>query len=194
MNRTVKKQYTDQQIFDGLMRNDDFIIRYVFYDHFNDLLYHNANKIAGNKNIDFDDLVQELYLYVSKDNWSKLQKYDSKLPFINWFSVVSYRFFKDFTASMIDSSQDLPISVIDDKLKVIQQEGVTDMIMSDVKNAICEVKPPRDAEILSALLLDEEEPLIVANRYGITVANLYNIKRRALAKLIQKHLYEYNTK
>lgn len=63
--------------------------------------------------------------------------------------------------------------------------------MKDITNAIYKVKPPRDAGILKALLLDEEEPLVVAKRFGVTVANLYNIKRRALAKLIQNHLQEY---
>ena len=64
-------------------------------------------------------------------------------------------------------------------------------IMMDIKKGVDELEPPRDREILTALILHDEEPQQVADRYGVTVDNLYNIKRRALAKLIQKHLKDY---
>jgi RNA polymerase sigma factor (sigma-70 family) len=183
--------FSDVAIYNGLLNNDETVIQYVFYDHFRTLLQHNATKTAGNKNVDFEDLIQELFLYISKNDWEKLRKYNPEMPFANWFSVVSYRFFKDYTASMIDSSKNVPIDDMDARNILFQRNNKADMIMTDITRAIYKVKPPRDAEILKALLLDEEEPLAVANRFGVTVANLYNIKRRALAKLIQNHLQEY---
>ena len=191
---TTLKELSDSELVRRLLANDEKAIHYVFYSHYNSLLKYNANKTAAHKKIEFEDLIQELYLYISKNNWEKLRKYDSNMPFANWFSVVSYRFFKDFTASMIDSSQKVPIDNMDDKTFFIQRNNVADMIMTDITNAISDIRPPRDAEILKALLIDEEEPLLVASRFGVTVANLYNIKRRALAKLIQKHLQEYVVK
>lgn len=59
------------------------------------------------------------------------------------------------------------------------------------KKGLDELEPPRDREILTALLIHDEEPQEVADRFNVTVDNLYNIKRRALAKLIQKHLKDY---
>jgi DNA-directed RNA polymerase specialized sigma24 family protein len=62
--------------------------------------------------------------------------------------------------------------------------------MMDIMDGLKMLEPPRDREILEALLIHDEEPQEVADRFGVTVDNLYNIKRRALARLIQKHLFE----
>lgn len=187
----MKKIFSDKIIYEGLLHNDERVINYVFFDHFNSLLQFNARKTSGNKNIDLDDLIQELYLYISKNNWEKLRKYSPEYPFDKWFSVVSYRFFKDFTASMIDSSRYIPIDNIEVRMEMFQQTQVEKMIASDIKNAIGRVTPPRNAQILKALIIDEEEPTEVAKRFGVTLDNLYNIKRRALAKLIQQQLQDY---
>jgi RNA polymerase sigma factor (sigma-70 family) len=185
------KQISDAELINRLLDNDEKAIRYVFYDHYRPLLQYNAYKTAGNKDVDLDDLIQELYLFISKNDWEKLRKYSPEYPFEKWFSVVSYRFFKDFTASMIDSHRNLPIDNIEERMVIFQQTQVEKMIAADIKNAIGLVKPPRNAQILKALIIDEEEPAEVAKRFNVTVDNLYNIKRRALAKLIQEHLQDY---
>jgi len=187
----VAQHYTDQQIFDGLVQNNEAVIRYVFYRKYRPLLQYNAYKTAGNKDVDLDDLIQELYLFISKNDWEKLRKYSPEYPFEKWFSVVSYRFFKDFTASMIDSHRNLPIDNIEERMVMFQQTQVEKMMATDIKNAIGCVRPTRNAQILKALIIDEEDPAEVAKRFEVTVDNLYNIKRRALAKLIQEHLQDY---
>ena len=185
------KAITDIEILSQLLANDEQMIQYVFYEHFESMLRYNALKAAGNKEVEFSDLVQELYLYVSKNDWEKLRKYDPSLPFANWFSVVSYRFFKDYTFSMIDSSRNIPIEDVDDRNAFLQGNHVFSTIVMDIKSAIRKTKPPRDRQILEALVLDEEEPVEVAEKFNVTVDNLYNIKRRALAKLIKNHLQDY---
>lgn len=187
-------EYTNLQLLNGLLANDERMIQYVFYEHFESMLRYNALKASGNKDVDFSDLVQELYLYVSRNDWEKLKKYDPSLPFANWFSVVSYRFFKDFTFSMIESTKNVPIEDMDDRNAFLQGNNVFSTIVMDIKNAIRKSKPPRDRQILEALVLNEEEPAEVAERFNVTVDNLYNIKRRALAKLIKNHLQDYITK
>lgn len=49
----------------------------------------------------------------------------------------------------------------------------------DVKNILKDFEPPRDKSILEAFLLKDEEPSVIATRFGVTIDNLYNIKRRA---------------
>lgn len=182
---------TDQQLVEGLLANDEAVISYVFYQKYEALLRFNFAKAAGRKEITFEDLVQELFIYMSKNDWEKLRKYDTSSSFIAWFSVVSYRFFKDFTHSLIDSAQSLPISDMDDHTISIAGTSKIDTMMMDVKAAIAQLHPPRDREIVESLVLKEEEPAEVAQRFNVTVDNLYNIKRRALAKLIRNHLQEY---
>ena len=190
MKSFAQYRYTsDQQFVADLLANDGKALECLLYDRYRSLLRFNAMKAAPN--VPVDDLVQELYLYLSADSWARLKKYDSSLPFDRWFSVVSYRFFKDFSHSMIDSRHQIPITNIEDQK--LLDAGTTQMtqMMIDIKNGLDELEPPRDREILSALLIHDEEPQEVAERFNVTVDNLYNIKRRALARLIQKHLMDY---
>ena len=142
-------------------------------------------------NVPLDDLVQEFYLYLQADGWARLRRYDPSLPFDRWLSVVSYRFFKDFSLQMIDSRRQIPITNLEDQ--ELLNAGTTQMthIMMDIQQGLAQLEPPRDRAILTALLLRDEEPQTVADRFQVTVDNLYNIKRRALARLIQKHLKDY---
>ena len=181
----------DAQLVAELLAGNEGALHYVFYDHFKPLLKMNAYKAASTKLVTYDDLVQELYLYLSSNNWEKLRKYNPERPFVNWFSVVSYRFFKDFSRSMIDSSDQIPISNMNDHQTAFMSNGTIGTIMMDIKQAISKLKPPRDSQILEALLLRDEEPEIVAKRHNVTVDNLYNIKRRAIAQLIKQHLQDY---
>ena len=190
MKLFAKYRYsTDRQFVADLLANDGKALECLLYDRYRSLLRFNAMKAAPN--VPVDDLVQELYLYLSTDNWARLKKYDPELPFDRWFSVVSYRFFKDFSNKMIDSRRQIPITNIDDQ--EVLAGGTTQMsqIMMDIQKGFNELEPPRDREILTALILHDEEPQEVADRFNVTVDNLYNIKRRALAKLIAKHLEEY---
>lgn len=180
---------SDRQLVDDLLSNEERAVRYVFYDRYRSLLRFNAMRAASN--VPVDDLIQELYLHLSANNWERLRKYGPELPFDRWLSVVSYRFFKDFSHSMIDSRRQIPITNIEDQQ--LLDAGTTQMnhIMIDIRQGFDELEPPRDREILTALILHDEEPQQVADRFGVTVDNLYNIKRRALAKLIKKHLKDY---
>jgi DNA-directed RNA polymerase specialized sigma24 family protein len=162
----------DAQLVAELLAGNEGALHYVFYDHFKPLLKMNAYKAAGTKLVTYDDLVQELYLYLSSNNWEKLRKYNPERPFVNWFSVVSYRFFKDFSRSMIDSSDQIPISNMNDHQTAFMSNGTIGTIMMDIKQAISKLKPPRDSQILEALLLRDEEPEIVAKRHNVTVDNL----------------------
>ena len=190
MKLFAKYRYTsDRQFIADLLANDERALECLLYDRFRRLLRFNAMKAAPN--VPVDDLVQELYLYLSADDWARLRRYDSSLPFDRWLSVVSYRFFKDYSLRMIDSRRQIPITTIEDQ--ELLKAGTTQMthIMMDIQQGLAKLEPPRDREILTALILRDEEPQTVADRFHVTVDNLYNIKRRALAKLIQKHLKDY---
>lgn len=190
MTSPFKYRYlSDRQFVADLLANNGKALECLLYDRFRRLLRFNAMKAAPN--VPVDDLVQELYLYLSSDNWARLRRYDPDLPFNRWLSVVSYRFFKDFSLRMIDSRRQIPITTIEDQQLLNAGTSQMNHIMMDIQQGLDKLEPPRDREILTALLLHDEEPQAVADRFNVTVDNLYNIKRRALARLIQKHLKDY---
>ena len=134
---------------------------------------------------------QEFYLHLSADGWARLRRYDPAQPFATWLSVVSYRFFRDYSRRVIDSARQIPISDIEDRRLLDAGTAQMSAVMMDIRNGLARLEPPRDREALTALLLRDEEPQRIADRLGVTVDNLYNIKRRALARLIAQHLNEY---
>lgn len=176
----------------ALMDGDEGAIKYVFYDNYEALLRLNYSKAAAGCRICYDDLVQELYLYLSADNWERLRRYDpAKSCFISWFSVVSYRFFKDSVRSMIDYAPEVPIYTMEDHNPAFVSKGIMSTLFMDIKEILKHFRPPRDREVLQAMLIDGEEPEAVAKRLGVTVDNLYNIKRRAIERLRNNYLADY---
>lgn len=191
-----KYHYTDDaQLVADLMAGDSRATSYLIYDHFRPLLRFNAMKASYGKHTTVDDLIQEFYLYLQKDNWDKLRRYNPNLPFDKWLSVVSYRFFKDFCHSMIDSSSEIPITnMYDDRLLKAGNSRIYDNAMDvamDIREGIKRLEPERDRRVVEALVIGDEEPAVVAARLGVTVDNLYNMKRRAIARLIKDHLVDY---
>lgn len=186
-------EYTnDAQMVSALMAGDEGAMEYVFYKNYNSLLRLNYKKATSGYRANYDDLIQNLYLFISADNWEKLRRYDaSKSPFANWFSVVSYRFFKDSVRSMIDSSPQVPIEDMNDHDITLSSGNFINTLMMDIKDILKKFKPPRDREILTAFLIYDEEPDSIAKRIGVTIDNLYNIKRRALERLRQNYLIDY---
>jgi RNA polymerase sigma factor (sigma-70 family) len=183
----------DNQMKEELLKGNEGAIRYVFYEHYNALLKTNVAKTSWQKEVEYDDLVQELYIYLSADNWQKVRSYNPSQPFANWFSVVSYRFFKDFCRSLIDSSEKMPISDMNDNdLNISQRSEAENSLIFDLQLLLPGFEPPRDREVLKAYLLEGAEPDEIASRLGVTVDNYYNIKSRAIARLVKNYLQGYN--
>ena len=178
-------EYTDDaQMVAEVISGNDGAIKYIFYENYTGLLYSNYCKKAKTYGVCFDDLVQELYLYLSGEDWKILRRYNpSKYPFANWFSVVSYRFFKDYVRSMIEPDGNVPIDDMNDHNPGLASRSIMDTLIMDIKEILRGFRPPRDREVLEAFLIRDEEPETVASRLGVTVDNIYNIKRRALLRL-----------
>lgn len=181
------KYKNDKNLLYDLLNNDEKAINYVFYKNFSALLRYNVTKATKGKVSDPEDLIHDLYLYLQNNNWEKLRLYNPDMPFVSWFSVVSYRFFKDSVRSMIDSADKMPISNIENSNSSLSSNEI-DTFTMDIKNILKDFKPPRDKYILEAFLLKDEEPAVIATRFGVSIDNLYNIKRRALARLRKKLL------
>ena len=173
----------DAHLVADVLSGHEGALHCLLYEQYAALLHRNAAKAAYGKAVEYDDLLHELYLYLRKDDWHCLRGYDPQQPFVNWFSVVSYRFFKDFSRPMIDSGQMVPISTVNEPPARHFGSELTGSIRMDLLAALARLVPPRDREIIEALLLRDEEPAEVAERHGVTIDNLYNIKRRALARL-----------
>jgi len=81
---------------------------------------------------------------------------------------------------MIDDNSKEPLSI--GNLQVISNEGLTASV--DIEQLFCNMSNKRYINVIRKLVLEDCEPDDLAHEMNITTANLYNIKRRAMAQLI----------
>ena len=181
----------DAQMVLAVMAGDEGATRYLFYDHYTALLRKNYNKTVGNLPVQFEDLVQELYLFFRENDWEKLKKYDPEEDFVCWFSTVSFRFFKDYCKKKFYSATDFTDDIPNyDKRESYFDWGNSEL-MRDLRRVLPFFEPPRDREIIEATVIQDEPISEVAKRYNLTENNLSTIKRRALARLVATYLSDY---
>lgn len=189
---------SDSQLADALISNNANAIDYVFHKHYNALLRWNAQRAFRKQDVEVRDLSHDLFIHLSANNWKRLKTYDSeKQQFVTWFSIVSHHFFLDQyekekkrNAETIDSTNNFRISEKeDDRWQPCDDENNELMeIMKEIRELLDSFEPRREREILIALLFNDEDPKEVALKHHVTVDNLYNIKRRAQAKLIKEYM------
>lgn len=132
-------------------------------------------------NIEKDELISELYIYLSENNWSKLRQFAFRSSLLTWIGVVSIRFFQKIRPRLIDNpNSESLLSKIDFKMfQSIDESKI------DVENAVLRITNSRYRRVIMELDLKDREPEQVANEMGTNVANLYNIRRRAHLQLLK---------
>lgn len=103
-----------------------------------------------------------------------------------WISVVSYRFFKKYKDSMMDSNGMITTKENWDK-ECDKWEVTTDQSLKmDIRKAIDEIHNERDRQIAVRLLLDEDSSKEVAADFQLSVDYLYTVKNRIIKSLRKK--------
>lgn len=188
MNKNGLNTLTDQQIIEYLIQGNSQVIKYLFYEKCSSMFGYIIKEVFSYK-IDKDELVNELYIYLSDDNWKKVREFEGRSKFTTWLSVISVRYFCKKKRNMIDT--DLRKAQIDEAEKLpnnIPYENFVNNI--DLFNAINKLKNPRDRFVIMALEIEGRTPDEVANSLDITVDNLYNVRKRA-KKHLSNNLTEY---
>lgn len=170
---------TDQEIIQGLLRNDGVVIEYFFCKKCSKLLSYIVYSIYGG-NIDLNELVNELYLYLSTSDWNKVRQFDYRSKLMTWVGVVAIRFFQKKRKSMIDF---LPVETQIKKTTSISSYNMTVDKAIDIKEAIQRIPNQRYRHVIQKLDMEDIAPENLAHEMGVSVDNLYNIHRRAILQL-----------
>ncbi|MEG0900434.1 MAG: sigma-70 family RNA polymerase sigma factor [Oscillospiraceae bacterium] len=130
-----------------------------------------------------DELINELFLFLSRDNWRRVRQFRAESRFTTWLSVVAVRFFLAKRNELIDS----------DRNNSINERGINNIpcrceyddfvAKIDLYNLIGRLPNPRDRYVLLVLEIYGHSIEAVAAELGVTVDNLYNIRRRAKERL-----------
>ena len=181
---------TDQEIIQGLIARDNWVTKDFFFVKCRPLFCSIMQKVFDYE-VDYDEFVNELYVYLMENNASKLRNFEYRSTVYQWLKVLAIRFFINKRGKMIDdTSQETPYDGYNQTVDIendMTSEG-------DVERLFDKMPNKRYAHVIRCLILEEWEPEHLAHEMNITIANLYNIKRRAMAQLTRvalKDIKEY---
>ena len=171
---------TDHEIINGLINRDNRITRQLFFVTARPLLTAIMRRIFDAAP-DYDEIVNELYAYLIDNDCAKLRMFGFQCSFITWLKVVSTRYFLRYRKNIVEEiSTDPEMPPNNDPSD--DPSNASDSRI-DINALIDAINNQRYAMVIRRLILDETPPATLASEMGITIDNLYNIKRRAIAAL-----------
>ena len=170
---------TDQEIVKGLIERDEYVTKDFFFVKCRPLFCSIIN-IVFDYEVEYDEMVNELYLYLMEDDAIKLRNFGYRSSVYQWLKVLAIRFFIKKQARMIDNASGE--SPYDKQDQIATPESCV-AVGSDMERLFEAMPTKRYVYVIRRLILEDSEPEEVARKMSITTANLYNIKRRAMAQL-----------
>ena len=176
---------TEQEIIEGLIARDNRITEEFFFVKCRPLFF-SIMRLVFSHEVDYDELVNELYIYLMEDDASKLRNFQYRSSVFQWLKVLAVRFFIKKRARMIDAKN--PKTPYNVETQTSQESDTS--AESDLERLFEAMPTKRYVHVIRRLILADCEPEILAKEMNITTANLYNIKRRSMAQLTRIALLE----
>lgn len=169
---------TDREIIQGLIERNNQITREFFFEECRPL-FCRIIRLVFSYEVDYDEFVNELYVYLMENDASKLRNFEYRSTVYQWLKVLAIRYFVRKRGRMIDvNSQNSPYDGSE-----LTTDDEKDMVKGDLERLFKQMPTPRYAYVIRMLLIEDREPERLAKEMNITTANLYNIKRRAMVQL-----------
>lgn len=180
---TKQLNETDACFIKALRNGNNRICHKFFYEEIGGIL-HKIRMEVFHGSIDFDEMVSELYLYLSQDNWAKLAGFDGKngCRLRTWMIPVAWQYFMSIRERLLRTEK------IDDNSSVIRdslRDDVRIQIAIDVNAVLSRMPNERYAEIIRLLLIEGYASQDVADMLDLRVENIYNLKHRAINQFIE---------
>ena len=170
----------DHELVDGILNNDQHIIDYFFNKKCSKLFEYIIINVFDCNLTEKQELANELFLLLAKDNWYKVRQFDFRSKLMTWVSVVAVRFFQKKRKELIERSSPLTPN---EKTWHEHSAGLSADNRIDIRAALQRMPNARYRKVIEELDLQDMQPDKLAKEMKVTVDNLYNIHRRALAQL-----------
>lgn len=142
----------DNDYIRGLKNQDNGITHQFFYKEFNSLLNDIKYSLYNGK-AEYDELVNELYLELSAENWKRLDSFSgvNGCHLKTWLSVVSWHFFYKRRFRLIEkNSEEELISACTNSYNIERNIEIA----LDVKQVISLIRNERYADILRLMIIE----------------------------------------
>ena len=186
----VFRQMTDEDLLKSVTSNNHEAIVYFFYQKYLPTFQYHIYNIFSQK-VDVQELIDEFFLYLYENQWRRLKTFNGKASLNTWISVISYRFFKQYKISKIDSNGLITINSQWESYIGEWVQSQNTGIKIDVEKALGTITNERDKEIARLIFYDDKEFKDIADKYGLTVDYVYTIKNR-IGKQLKQMLNCYN--
>ena len=182
---------TDQEIIQGLINRDAHITQDFFFVRCRPLII-SIIKYVFSYPVDYDEFVNELHIYLVDNDSKKLREFQFKSSLFVWIKVVAIRYFIRKRDHVIDINNGMPPynKTIKDGDTVDTEASINARM--DLEQLFLSMKNERYVFVIRKLILEDVQPEFLAKNMGVTVANLYNIKKRAISALTKVALKEKN--
>lgn len=176
---------TDKEIVQRLIERDEWTTRWFFQEKCRPLLLSIMRHVFSYP-VEYDEMANEIYLLLMEDDARRLRQFDFRSSLCQWLKTVALRHFISKHSSMIeDVSQEHPYN----EAKA-EDADAAQTAHVDIPSLLGQMRNQRQARVLQRLVIEDAEPKVVAEELGVTVENLYNIKKRAITALTQLVLAE----
>ena len=168
---------TDREIIQGLIDHDERMTDDFFFQKCRPL-FTTSIQYVFDYEVEYDEFVNELYLYLMDNDAQKLRSFGFRSSVFQWLKTTAIRFFIKKRNRMIEDSSH-ETSYMDRPA-----DGGTGRDAEDDLERLFSLMPnKRYVMVIRRLILDDMKPELLAKEMGINTANLYNIRRRAIAQL-----------
>lgn len=181
---------TDRQLIDLLIARDERVTQQFFYKDCRPLFMSIIHNIFQDK-ADYDELISELYLHLMENDACRLKQFEGRSSIYQWLKTTAIRYFLEKRDNMIEKESEEYLLEQIAHTSIIEAEPQWTAQM-DVHHLLSLMQNRRYAYVIQRLVLEEIPPQHLAEELDITVDNLYNIKKRAMAALTAIALSETN--
>ena len=184
--KTSNRLLSDAEYIQGLKANDEEIVHNFFYEFCNYII--NDIRVSVMQGIlEYDELVSELYIYLSKDGWHKLDTFQgiNGCHLRSWLARLCWRFFLQRREILLGQPSDENVDVA--IVKDAEADSFDIEVWMDVESTFSAMSNTKYVMVLRMLLREGYSPEEVARALGTTVSNIYNIKHRAILQFVQTY-------
>lgn len=174
---------TDKEIINGLIVKDNQITTEFFFVKCRPLFYSIIRHVFS-YDVDYDEFVNELYQYLMDNNAAKLHGFQYRCSLMQWLKVLAIHYFVKKRNMMIKDSTQEPLYITNMK----ESTDPVSSARSDLGRIFNFMQNKRYVYVIRKLVIEDMKPEQLAQELGVTTANLYNIKRRAMFALTEAAL------
>lgn len=172
---------SDKEIVGKLIERDNSVTDEFFFTRCRPLFISIIRSVFS-YDVDYDEFVNEFYLYLMENDAYRLRQFQGRSSVYQWMKVVAIRYFIARRDNMIDDSSKEALLDCAARTETVDTEKRTAAVM-DIRRMLDRLANRRYAYVINRLILDDAEPKVVADELGVSIDNLYNIKKRALTAL-----------